>query len=373
MNAHEYEVGLHKHEIDTPALLVDLPAMERNLKTMSDFFKGKKARLRPHVKLHKATPILAHMQVESAKAIGVTCAKLSEAETMANAGIRDILIANQVVGARKVERLVNLAAYSDVMVAVDSYENIAELSGAARAKKVQLRTLVELNIGNNRCGVEPFEQTLEMVRAVHEAPGLRFMGLMGYDGHCTMSVDASEREACARKANKILVQTTEYVEKAGLKVEIVSGSGTFTYRYATQFSGITEIQAGTYILMDTAFRESGVTEFELTLTVLATVISRPKWKGADNLAIIDMGRKATHTHYGLPEVKHPQGAKVIGLSQEHGKVVLEDEALDLKVGDKLELWVRDANDTINLYDKFYALRDETVEAVWDIPARGFLT
>ncbi len=373
MNAHEYEAGLSKHEIDTPALLVDIAAMERNLKTMSDFFKGKKTRLRPHVKLHKATPILAHMQLESVEAIGVTCAKLSEAEMMAKAGIKDILIANQVVGARKVERLINLAAYSDVMVAVDSYENIDELSRAALAKKVQLRTLVELNVGNNRCGVEPFEQTLEMARAVHKAPGLRFMGLMGYDGHCTMGVKASERETCARKANKILIQTVGYVEKAGLKVEIVSGSGTFTYRYAAQLGGITEIQAGTYLLMDTAFRESGVTEFELTLSVLATVISRPKWKGAENLAIIDMGRKATHTHYGLPEVKYPQGANVIGLSQEHGKVELEDEALDLKVGDKLEVWVRDANDTINLYDKFYAIRDETVEAVWDIPARGFLT
>ena len=125
--------------------------------------------------------------------------------------------------------------------------------------------------------------------------------------------------------------------------------------------------------MDTAFRESGVTEFELTLTVLATVISRPQRKGAENLAIIDMGRKAMHTYYGMPEVKHPKEAKVIGLSQEHGKVEVEDQARNLKVGDKIELWVRDANDTINLYDKFYAIRDNIVEAVWDIPARGFVT
>jgi D-serine deaminase-like pyridoxal phosphate-dependent protein len=325
------------------------------------------------VKLHKATPILAHKQLEARGTIGVTCAKLSEAEVMAKSGISDILIANQVVGIRKVGRLANLAAYSDVMVAVDSYENIEELSGAAAARGVQLRILVEVNIGNNRCGVEPYENALEMARAVQKASGLRFMGLMGYDGHCTRSVDAAKREACSKKANQILVDTRKYIEEAGLKVEIVSGSGTYTYKYATQFSGITEVQAGTYILMDTAFRESGVTEFELTLTVLATVISRPERGGVRNLAIIDMGRKAMHPYYGMPEVKHPKGATIIGMSQEHGKVELEGEACDLKVGDKMELWVRDANDTINLYDKFYAVRNDVVEAVWDIPARGFVT
>jgi len=373
MNAHEYEVGLHKLEIDTPALLIDLPAMEKNLKTMTVFFKGKKAKLRPHVKLHKATPVLAHMQLEAGRTIGVTCAKLSEAEIMAKAGIKDILIANQIVGTRKIQRLVNLAAYSEVMVAVDSFENIAELSKAAYAKGVRLRVLVEVNIGHNRCGVEPYEQCLQMARAVSEAPGLRFMGLMGYDGHCTRSVDASQRETCARKANTILVETKQYIEKAGLKIKVVSGSGTYTYKYANQLKGITEIQAGTYLLMDTTFREAGVTDFELTLTVLSTIISRQMREGAENIAVIDMGRKAMHTHYGLPEVKSPQGAKAIGLSQEHGKVELNGEARELKVGDKLEWWVRDANDTINLYNKFYAVRDDIVEAVWDIPGRGLMT
>jgi D-serine deaminase-like pyridoxal phosphate-dependent protein len=370
MNAHEYEVGLHKSELDTPALLVDLDAMERNLKWMSDFFKDKKAKLRPHVKLHKATPVLAHLQLDAGGSRGVTCAKLSEAEVMAHAGIRDILIANQIVGARKTGRLANLAAYSDVMVAVDSYENIEELSRAAHARGVRLRVLVEVNIGHNRCGVEP-ENALQMARAVKEAPGLLFKGLMGYDGHCTRAVDASAREACSRKANQLLVETREQLERAGLDVEIVSGSGTYTYRYATQFEGITEIQAGTYLLMDTTFRDSGVTEFELTLSVLATVISRPLRRGAENQAVIDMGRKAMHPYYGLPEVKYPEGAKVIGMSQEHGKVDLGGAALG--IGDRVELWVRDANDTINLYDTMYAVRDDVVEAVWDIPARGFVT
>jgi len=373
MNSYEYVVGLHKMEIDTPALLIDLPAMERNLKKMSDFFKGKEAKLRPHVKLHKATPILAHMQLQAGKAIGVTCAKLSEAEVMAKAGIKDILIANQVVGPRKIGRLVNLATYSDVMVAVDNYENVAELSNAACAKGVQLRVLVEVNVGHNRCGVDPFEKVLQMAREVHGAPGLRFMGLMGYDGHCTRSCDASDREDCSKKANQLLVENREYIEKAGLKVEIISAGGTYTYKYASEIRGITEIQAGTYLLMDTTFRDAGVADFELTLSILATFISIPKRKGAGRLGIIDLGRKAVDTYYGLPEIKRPKGLKVIGLSQEHGKVELEDQANDLKLGDKLELWVPDANGTINLYDKFYAIRDDVVEAVWDIPGRGFVT
>jgi len=373
MDAHEFEIGLNRLDIDTPALLIDLPAMERNLEVMADFFEGTEAKLRPHVKLHKATPVLAHMQLNAGRTIGVTCAKLSEAEIMAKAGIRDILIANEIVGALKIKRLVNLAAYSDVMVAVDNLENINELSQAAHAKGVQVRVLVEVNIGHNRCGVEPNEQALQMARAVSEAPGLRFMGLMGYDGHCTMRVDASEREACSMKAYEVLIASKEYIENAGLDIEIVSASGTFTYRYATKLKGITEIQAGTYLLMDTAFRDAGVTGFELTLSVLSTIISRQMREGDENMAVIDMGRKAMHTNYGLPEVKNPLGAKAIGLSQEHGKVELDGAARGLKIGDKIEWWVRDANDTINLYNKVYGIRDDIVEAVWDMPGRGLMT
>jgi D-serine deaminase-like pyridoxal phosphate-dependent protein len=212
MSVYEYEVGLHKYELDTPSLLIDLTALERNLHKMAEYFQGRQVRLRPHVKLHKATPILAQMQLQ-AGAIGLTCAKLAEAEVLAAAGIKDILIANQVVGARKIRRLVNLAAYTDIMVAVDSYENVAELSQAAQDKGVQLRVLVEVDIGNNRCGVVPFEPALALCKAVAQSPGLRFMGLMAYDGHCTFQVKDCEREDCAHKANRVLVETREYIEK----------------------------------------------------------------------------------------------------------------------------------------------------------------
>jgi len=370
MRAHEYEIGLPKNEIDTPALLIDLDIMECNLESMARYFRNVEARLRPHVKLHKATPVLAHKQL-AAGAIGLTCAKLAEAELLAASGIKDILIANQIVGVRKIRRLVNLAAYADVMVAVDSAANVAQLSRAAQAKGVQIRVLVEVNIGHNRCGVAPFEPALALSRAVCDAPGLHYMGLMAYDGHCTIKIDPAEREAKSLEANTLLVETRRYIEQAGLLVEMVSASGTFTYKYATTLPGITEIQAGTYLLMDTTFKEKGVTDFDCALTVLGTVTSRPSWPGAADLAIIDVGRKCIETGWGLPEVKEPAGAIVASLSQEHGRVRLG--AANLQPGDPIELWVRDANNTINLFDKFYAVRNDIVEAVWDIPGRGSST
>ncbi len=369
MSVHEYEVGLHKAEIDTPALLIDLPAMEQNLRRMAAYFEETEAVLRPHVKLHRATPALAHRQLQ-AGAIGLTCAKLSEAEALAASGITDILIANQIVGSRKVLRLVNLAAYADVLVAVDSYDNVEELSQAAQAKGVELRVLVEVNIGHDRCGVEPFASALRLSRAVDDAPGLNYTGLMGYDGHCTLGVEVPERERLSRQANTLLADTRRFIEETGLTVDITSAGGTFTYKYASNINGVTEIQAGTYLLMDTAFKEKGVSDFECALTVLSTVTSRPSWRGAEHLAVIDVGSKGISVDLGLPEIKDPEGATVIKFSQEHGRVDMESATRDLKIGDKVELWVRDANSTINLYDKFYAVRDDVVEAVWEIPNLG---
>ncbi len=369
MSICEYEVGLRKHEIDTPGLLLDLQAMESNISKMEAYFEGVSSALRPHVKLHRATPILAHKQM-CAGAVGLTCAKLAEAEVLAASGISDILIANQIVGTRKIRRLVNLAAYADVMVAVDDYGNVSDLSQAAVARGVELRVLVEVNIGHNRCGVEPLQPALALSRAVDEAPGLRYMGLMGYDGHCTLGVEEAERERLSKQANSLLAETRRLIERSGLKVEIVSAGGTFTYKYASGIEGVTEIQAGTYLLMDTAFKEQGVRDFDCALTVLSTVTSRPSWRGAENLAVIDVGSKGMSTLLGLPEIKDPEGAKVIRFSQEHGRVDVENAVRAPRVGDKIELWVRDANGTVNLYDKFYALRDDIVEAVWDIPNLG---
>jgi D-serine deaminase-like pyridoxal phosphate-dependent protein len=366
------EVGSSRWDIDTPALLIELPVMEGNLAKMAEYFAGVNASLRPHVKTYKATPELAKLQL-AAGAIGATCAKVSEAEALVHAGVRDVLIANQIVSPPKIMRLMELAKEIDIKVAVDSAENVLALSQAAVGNGIEIGLLVEVNIGHNRCGVAPFEPTLELVQVIEKTDGVKFRGLMGYDGHCTLKIDTDKREGEAKKANSLLVEVKDFITAAGIEVPIVSASGTFTYRFATQIEGITEVQAGTYLLMDTAFRDHGVTEFDPALSVLATVISRPTYPGANGLAIIDVGRKSISPLLGNPEVKHPVGAELFGLSQEHGRVSLERDAMGLAVGDKIELWVRDSNGTIMLFDRFYAIRDDIVEAVWPIPLCGIST
>jgi D-serine deaminase-like pyridoxal phosphate-dependent protein len=372
MDVHEYEVGLPKNELDTPALLLDLNAVERNIQKMADFAKEQGINLRPHAKIYKATPIFAWLQI-NAGAIGITVSKLSEAEILAAAGIKDILIANQVVGSRKIQRLINLAGYTHVKAAVDSVGNIKDLSNAAQLKGIKLGVVIEVNIGNNRCGVEPFEPTLKLAQMIQSLPALEFKGLMGYDGHLVFVKDLIERDNRSREAYQILADTRNYLENKGIAVEIVSGGGSCTYQSASRVKGVSELQVGTYIFMDTQFRDNGgLEEFECSLSILATIISRPERVGAENLAILDLGRKAIDNTYGFPEVKFPSGT-IFSMPQEHSRLEFSHSNSPLKVGDKVEIWVRDANGTVNLYDKIYAIRNERVEAVWDLIGRGKVT
>ncbi len=362
-------LGLPLEQIETPALIVDLPVMESNLRRMAEFLAGHPVRLRPHAKIHRATAEIARRQIQ-AGAVGITCAKLNEAESLCEVGIRDILIANQVVGPGKVQRLVELAAKCDLKVAVDDLNNAQAISQLASQQGVKVGVLVEVNIGHNRCGVAPLQPALELVRHILHMPGLDFKGLMGYDGHCTLKVKAEERGELSRKANRLLADSRRYIEEQGIAVPIVSAAGTFTYRYAVEIAGISEVQAGTYLLMDQTFREHGVTEFDCALSVLATVSSQPAYPGAETLAIVDLGRKSIDTAQGLPDVKRPGGCKTISLSDEHGRISFAGAEHPLKVGDLVEFQVRDANATINLFDRFYAVREGVVEDVWPIPRCG---
>lgn len=372
MNIHEYEVGLRKNELDTPALLLDLDAVEHNIKTMATFAKAAGVNLRPHTKIYKATPVFAWMQL-NAGAIGLTASKLSEAEILANGGIQDILIANQVVGSRKVMRLVNLAAWTKVKVAIDSLENASEISSMARERGVKVGVLVEVNIGNDRCGVEPGMATLEFVRKINAMPGLEFKGLMGYDGHLVFIQGVDERLKRSRQAYEILLETRDLLLKNGIPVEIVSGSGSAMYKAASATKGVTELQVGSYIFMDTTYRDNGgLEEYRCSLSILSSVISRPDRDNARDIAILDLGRKGIDNTLGLPEVKFP-GGEIFSMPQEHSRLRFDPDKIKLKVGDKVELWVRDANGTINLYDKVYALRGDIVEAVWEITGRGQVT
>ncbi len=355
--------GRSKWELDTPALLIDIEAMERNIFKMADFAKKQGIDLRPYIKTHKST-LLARKQME-AGAIGIGCAKLGEAEVMAQAGISDILIGSEVVGGEKVARLLKLARGANVTVAVDSRENVEELSAAAKDAGVTIKTVVELDIGLHRCGVRPGEAALEFAHYIDKAPGLEFCGYMGYEGHLQSISDPDERAMRVKEDIGLLVKTAEITKMAGLKVEIVSAGGTITYEETGRMPGITEIQPGTYIFMDANYY-SRLPAFGLALTVLTTVISCPE----DDHFIIDAGSKSLSLEMGLPQVKGLPGAKVTKLWEEHGKVELKGSSSKVRVGDKIELFPSHVCTTVNLHDRYFALKGESLEDIWMIDARG---
>ncbi len=371
-------IGMPVVEIDTPALLVDLDDLEFNIRKLAGHFEAAGKHLRPHTKSHK-TPAIAHMQLQ-AGAIGVTCAKVGEAEVMAEAGIDDVLVANEVVGRRKVERLMTLARRCDIMAAVDHPDNLADLDEAAGAAGVSPRVLVEVNIGHNRCGVlSSSDEALELCRAAHRAEHLRFAGLMGYQGHIVALEDAEERETGARECLQRLSDCAGRARADGLSLEIVSTSATGDYYVSTTYDAVTEVQAGSYALMDAAYGRLGL-GFRNALTVLTTVTSRP----TPEQVITDAGLKAVTPEHGLPLVKlpsrdgvevgwDPQGLRHLeceSLSEEHGRLRAKGGPCQLESGDVIEFIPGHGCTTVNLYDDLYAVRGGRLEAVWPVAARG---
>jgi D-serine deaminase-like pyridoxal phosphate-dependent protein len=358
------EPGMAVAELDTPALLLDLDTLERNIQKMASFFAARPVALRPHAKTHKC-PRIALRQL-SAGAIGITCAKVGEAEVMAAAGVGDILIANQVTGSVKIDRLTDLAAHSKLMVAVDDATNVAELGAACRAKGVMLRILVEVDIGMGRCGVRPGKAALELARQVSGEPHLEFAGLMGYEGHLVMVENAGERKQRVGEAFVALAEARELLEREGLTVAIVSGGGTGTYDLTSQVAPVTEIQAGSYVLMDSTYRRIRP-EFETALTVLTTVVSRPE----PDRVVTDAGLKVMTKEFGWPVPLDVPGASVRYLSEEHGVLSLADPAaVTLRPGDKVRFLPSHCCTTVNLHDVFHVIRDGRLVDVWPVAGRG---
>jgi D-serine deaminase-like pyridoxal phosphate-dependent protein len=360
------DIGKSKYELDTPVLCCDLDVVEANIRHLAAFLRQAGVQWRPHTKGQKI-PALAHAEIR-AGAIGVTCAKLGEAEVMAAAGIRDILIANQVVGPIKAARLAALCRHADPIASVDSIENAEELSGACAAIGTRLRVVVEVDIGMNRAGVEPGDATVRLSEKVAALPGLRWVGLMGWDGHTGAIADPEERRRATEEAVGRLTATAAACRRAGLDVQIVSGGGTLTYRAAARVPGITEIQAGGGIFGDMLYQTRGV-DHPCGLTVITTVTSRP----TPTRIIVDAGRKTMTADAAQPRPKGLTGIKSIGLSAEHGKVELEQPNHDLRVGDKLEWIVGYSDTTVCLHDQMVATRGDRVEAIWPIAGRGKLS
>lgn len=346
-------------EIKTPALLVDLDAMESNLESMAAFFRDKPCKLRPHFKNHK-TPLLAWKQIR-AGAIGMTCANLREAEILVHHGIENILIANEICGDEKASGLADLSRHATVIAAIDSRTAADDFAQAQRNKKVQLNVVVDINIGLNRCGVADPEAALDLAKYAR-SQGLKVRGIMGYDGHMQATLRGPERDEVVRQGSKTLVKAAEMLKSEGMPVEVVSTGGTGTFSVSGDYPGITDIQAGSYLLMDTIYLNRGA-PFTRSLTVLATVIST---RGAEH-AVLDCGVKAISGERGLSTLKDRPGAELKALHAEHGLISLDPGSpTRFEVGQKVEVWVHYSDATVNLHSCFYGARNGEVEEIYRI-------
>lgn len=343
-------------DLNTPALLLDMRAMESNLNKMAVFFQESPTRLRPHYKNHKSVA-LARRQIASG-AIGMSCATLGEVEALIDAGIRNILLVNEIAGSVKIDRFASLSREADVILAVDNEKTVEDLSAASARYHVPLSIVVDVDTGLGRCGVPPGLPALALAQCAVKR-GLGFRGVSGYEGHCGRLPPGPEKIEATHRAMEKLVSTAELIRLHGLPVEIVSAGGTGTYSISGRFPGVTEIQAGSYLLMDTDYR-TVCKDFELALSILGTVISRT---GNDRL-ILDVGLKSMSCERGLPKLKNVDGAKVRRLTAEHAILDILDPGLSLQVGDHVELWAHYSDATINLHRRMFGMRDRKLEEVF---------
>lgn len=357
-------IGLSKTTIDTPALLVELDILAQNIKRIADVCSASGVHWRPHIKGQKVIEI-AKMQMD-AGAIGVTCAKLGEAEVMAAAGIDDILIANQIAGSTKIERLMMLLPHAHVMVAVDNFDNIADLGAAAAARNLTLGVLIEIDIGMKRAGLLPGDAAVAMARRIHEEKGLRFKGLMAWEGHTVRIANLAEKQRAVQVAVGSLVAIANAIRTAGIPVDIVSCSGTGTYALSAPIAGVTEIQAGGGVFSDIVYRKQYNIDHPYALTVLATVSSRP----TSQRIVCDCGKKSMSADAAMPEPVGIAHVSSMRLSAEHAIIELSAPNDKIKVGDTIEFVVGYSDTTVHLHEDMYAIRGGKVEAVWPISARG---
>src|SRR4051812_7305003 len=359
-------IGLTLDQLDTPALLLDLDALERNIATMSSTFRAHGLSWRPHAKAFKC-PAIAH-RLRKAGAIGVTVAKVSEAEVMAASGIDDILIAHLVVGPAKTRRLAALQRHADVKVTVDHPDHVGPLAAAAREAGVAIGVLVDVDLGMGRCGVSSPEAALALVRQVDRADGLRFDGLMGYEGHTLMIEDPDAKRDAINQAIGRLLETRDFVEQAGFPCRILSAGGTGSYQHTASIPGLTEIQAGGGIFACNYYTQAcNVAGHVPALHVLATVISRP----SPERAILDIGRKSISDYRVLPVLRDHPDCEVLGLSAEHTTVAVGPEST-LKIGDRVSVTPGYSDFTFVLHDRVIGHRSGRVETVWELLGRGKL-
>ena len=351
-------VGQRLEEVDTPALILDLEAFEKNQKTLFDLVRNR-VRVRPHAKTHKC-PEVAKRQI-ALGAVGMCCQKVAEAEAMVEGGVADVLVTNEIVGAPKLERLAALSRRAKIGVCVDNAENVKQLKG-------DLDVYIELEVGMRRCGVTPGEPAVALAKEILRHKNLRFAGLQAYQGRAQHIRSMEERHAAIEVAAQHVQHTKRLLKQAGIPCPIVTGAGSGTFMLEVEAGSWDEIQPGSYAFMDADYAKNEwaapLPRFEHALFVLSTVMSR-----ASQHAVVDAGLKASSVDSGLPTPWQREGLRYTHASDEHGW--LEGAKLPA-LGEKVLLVPGHCDPTINLYDWYVCVRRGVVEALWPITARGAL-
>ncbi len=362
--------GMREDEIDTPALVLDLDVFEANLDRMSELLAPTGVKLRAHAKTHKC-PVVSHLQMARG-AVGQCVQKVAEAEALAWAGVPDILVSNEVVGAPKLARLAALARIGRIAVCADDAAQVAAIELAAEAARVRLPVLVEIDVGGGRCGVAPGSEAVALARRIAASAHLRFGGLQAYHGRAQHIRRFDERRAAIAGAADGARRTVEQLRQQGLDCPIVGGGGTGTFAFEAASGIYNEIQAGSYCFMDADYGrnldESGApfSTFGQSLFVLATVMSVPR----TGVAVVDAGLKALAVDSGLPLVRDRPDVRYVGASDEHGKLEYGSETEAPKLGEKLRLVPGHCDPTVDHYDWYVGVRAGRVECLWPITARG---
>ncbi len=362
-------IGMDIADVSTPALIVDLDAFERNVARMRDFVQKMGVRHRAHAKTHKSADIALY-QMEVGGACGVCCQKVSEAEALVAGGVKDVLVSNQVVDPKKIDRLAAMAKRARVLVCVDDLGNVDDLSAAAARHGVTVECLVEIDCGAGRCGVEWGEPVVAIARKIDAAPGLKFSGIQAYQGAAQHVHDFEERRAKIGSAIKMVTDTVAMLSDAGLSCDIIGGAGTGTYYFEGDSGIYNEMQCGSYIFMDADYQRvldskgDFISEFENSLFIFTSIMSKTK---ADK-AICDAGLKAQSVDSGLPVIFGRDDVEYIKCSDEHG--VIADPGNVLRLNDKLKLVPGHCDPTCNVYDWYVGVRNGKVETLWPVTARG---
>jgi D-serine deaminase-like pyridoxal phosphate-dependent protein len=350
--------GIPLLALDTPVLLADLDVLESNLARMTEFFASKPAKLRPHFKNHRVLP-WALRQIE-AGAIGVACSCLTHADRLAHVGIKNILLTNEIVGKNPLKQWAELSREATVMAAVDHPKVIDDMARIGRDTGTVLNVLVEVDLGLKRCGAAPGEAAAALARRAVSG-GLRFRGVMGYEGHLMLLPPGPEKDLAVTQALEALVGSKNRIEQLGIPVEIVSCGGTGDYTISGTYPGVTENQAGSFLLMDTGYAPFAP-DFQPALSVLTTVVSKTNGERI----VVDAGVKAISGERGLPSVKGMPGLHLRALHAEHAPIDLVEPCVPVEVGDKIELAVRYHDGTVHLHRQMCGIRKGIVEEVFTI-------